>query len=68
MMQTIFPNNDVVFQDDMTMPPFIQLEVFSHGVKSMKVNFTFTNFSGQQKHQICSSWNHSGQFCTEGKR
>jgi hypothetical protein len=66
MMQTVFPNKDVVFQDNMTMPPLIQLEVFSHGVKSVKVNFT--NLSGRQNHQICSPWNHSGQFCTEGKR
>jgi hypothetical protein len=32
---TLFPNNDGVFQDDNA--PFIQLELFSHGLKSKKV-------------------------------
>jgi hypothetical protein len=33
-----------------TMPPFVQLELFSHGFNSMKVNFSI--FSGQHTHQI----------------
>jgi hypothetical protein len=37
MIQTLFPNNDVVFQDDNA--PYTQLELFNHGLKSMKVNF-----------------------------
>jgi hypothetical protein len=37
MIQTLFPNNDKLFQDN--SPPFTQLELFSHGLKSMKVNF-----------------------------
>jgi hypothetical protein len=36
MIQT-FPNSDAVFQDDNA--PFTKLELFSHGLKSMKVNF-----------------------------
>jgi hypothetical protein len=31
-------------------PPFTQLELFSHGLKSMKVNFNI--FPGQHNHQI----------------
>jgi hypothetical protein len=48
MIQTLFPNNDAVSQDD--NPPFTQLELFSHGLKSMKVNFNI--FPGQHNHQI----------------
>jgi hypothetical protein len=48
MMQTLFPNNDAVFQDDSA--PFTQLELFSHGLKSMKVNLNI--FPGQHNHQI----------------
>jgi hypothetical protein len=36
MIQTLFPSNDAVFQDDNA--PFTQLELFSHCLKSMKVN------------------------------
>jgi hypothetical protein len=43
----------------MTMLPFTQLELYSHGFKSMKVNFIFP---GQYNHQIWTSLNHSGQF------
>jgi hypothetical protein len=34
----------------MTMPPFTPLELFSHCLKSMKVNFN--SFSGQHNQQI----------------
>jgi hypothetical protein len=37
MIQTLFPNNDAVFQDDDA--PFTQLELFHHGLKIMKLNF-----------------------------
>jgi hypothetical protein len=36
------------FQDD--NDPFTQLELFSHGLKSMKVGFN--TFRGQHNHQI----------------
>jgi hypothetical protein len=48
MIQTLFPNNDAVFQEGSA--PFTQLELFSHGLKSMKVNFNI--FPGQYSHQI----------------
>jgi hypothetical protein len=48
MIQTLFPNNDAVFQDRNS--PFTQQELFSHGLKSMKVNFSI--FPGQHNHQI----------------
>jgi hypothetical protein len=38
MIQTLLPNNDAVFQEDSA--PFTQLELFSRGLKSMKVNFS----------------------------
>jgi hypothetical protein len=44
----------------MTMPPFTQLELFSDGLKSMKVNFNI--FPGQHNHQIWASLNHCYQF------
>jgi hypothetical protein len=44
----------------MTMPPFIQLELFGYGLKIMKVNFTI--FPGQHSHLIWTSLNHSCQF------
>jgi hypothetical protein len=47
MIQTLFPN-DSVFHDYNV--PFTQLELFSHGLKSMKVNFNI--FRGQRNHQI----------------
>jgi hypothetical protein len=40
MIQILFPK--------MTMPPFTQLELFKHGLKSMKVNFNI--FPGQHNH------------------
>jgi hypothetical protein len=43
MMQTLFPNDAFFFK--MTMPPFSQLDLFSHGLKSMKASFTI--FPGQ---------------------
>jgi hypothetical protein len=43
MIQTLFPNTDAVFQDDSA--PFTQLELFSQGMKNMKVNFNI--FPGQ---------------------
>jgi hypothetical protein len=48
MIQTLFPNNDAVFQDDNA--PFSQRELFSHDLKSMKVKFN--SFSGQHDCQI----------------
>jgi hypothetical protein len=47
-IQTLFPNNDAVSQESNT--PFIQLELFSHGLKSMKVNFNI--FPDQHNHKI----------------
>jgi hypothetical protein len=43
-----------------TVSPFTQLELFSHGLKSMKVNFSI--FRGQHNYQIWTSLNHSGEF------
>jgi hypothetical protein len=57
MIQT-FPNNDAVFQDDNA--PFTRLELFSHGLKSMKVNFNI--YPDQHHHQIWASLNNFGQF------
>jgi hypothetical protein len=37
MIQTLFPNNDAVFQDE-NARPFTPLKLFSHDLKSMKVN------------------------------
>jgi hypothetical protein len=48
MFQTLFPNNDAVFQD--ISDPFTQLGLFSHGLKSMKVDFNILH--GQHNHQI----------------
>jgi hypothetical protein len=48
MIQTLFPNNDAVLQDDGA--PFTHLELFTHGLKSMKVNFNI--YLGQHDHQI----------------
>jgi hypothetical protein len=45
---------------DMIMPPFTKLELFSHSLKSMKVNFTI--FPGQHNHQIWISMNHLVSF------
>jgi hypothetical protein len=42
------------------MLPFTQLELFSHGLKNMKVNCNI--FPGQHNHQIWTSLNHSGQL------
>jgi hypothetical protein len=47
MIET-FLNNSAVFQDNNA--PFTELELFSHGLKSMKVNFNI--FPGQHNHQI----------------
>jgi hypothetical protein len=38
MIQVLFPNNDAVFQDNCNAP-IPQLELLSHGLKSLKVNF-----------------------------
>jgi hypothetical protein len=48
MIRTLFPSNDAVFQEDSA--PLTQLELFSHGLKSMKVNFSV--FPGQHNHHI----------------
>jgi hypothetical protein len=44
MIQTLFSNKHAVFQDESAT--YTQLEVFSHGLKNMKVNFIV--FPGQQ--------------------
>jgi hypothetical protein len=59
MIQTLFPNSVVQFSKK-PMPLFTQLEVFSHGLKNVKVNFNI--FPGQHSHHIWTSLNHSGQF------
>jgi hypothetical protein len=48
MIQTLFPNNDGVFQGN--KPTFTQLQLFSHGLKSMKVNVSI--FPGKHNLQI----------------
>jgi hypothetical protein len=48
MIQTLFPNHNAVFQDDNAL--FTQLELFSHGLKNMQVNFN--TFPGEHYHQI----------------
>jgi hypothetical protein len=59
MIQMLFPNNNAVFQDD-SAPIHAAETLFSHSLKSMKVNFNI--FPGQQNNQIGTSLNHSGQF------
>jgi hypothetical protein len=49
MIQTLFPNNDAVFQNA-DSAPFKQLELSTHGLKSRKVNLII--FPGQHNHQI----------------
>jgi predicted nucleotide-binding protein (sugar kinase/HSP70/actin superfamily) len=56
MMQLLFRSSDVVFK--MTVSPFAQLELFSQGMKSMKVNCSV--FPSQHSHQISTSLNYSG--------
>jgi hypothetical protein len=46
MIQTLFPNSNVAFQGDNAT----QLELFSHGLKSIKVNFS--TFSGRHNHHL----------------
>jgi hypothetical protein len=46
-IQALFPNNDVVFQDD-SAPIHTSGNV--HGLKSMKVNFS--NFPDQRNHRF----------------
>ena len=41
MVQLLFPNNDAIFQDNDS--PYTQPEVFSLGLRSMKMHF---NISG----------------------
>jgi hypothetical protein len=48
MIQTLFPKNDAVSRT--IIPVFTQLELFSHGLKFMMVNFNI--FHGQHNHQI----------------
>jgi hypothetical protein len=48
MIQTLRPNSNAVFQDDNAL--FTYLKLFTHGLKSMKVNFNI--FPGQHNHQI----------------
>jgi hypothetical protein len=47
VIQMLFPNKDAVFQD--SIATFIWLELFSHDLKSLKVNIIFL---GQRYHQI----------------
>jgi hypothetical protein len=47
-IQTLLPNNDAVFQDGNA--PIHKPELFSHGLKSMNLNFNI--FPGQHNHQI----------------
>jgi hypothetical protein len=53
MFQTLFPNNDAA--SETTVPQFTHLELFSHGLKSMKVNFNI--FTDQYNHKISTSMN-----------
>jgi hypothetical protein len=48
MIQTLFHNDDAVSKT--TIPPFTQLELFSHGLKFMKANFSI--IPGQHNHRI----------------
>jgi hypothetical protein len=43
-----------------TMSSFTRLELISHGLKIMKVNFNM--FPGQHNYQILTTLNHSGQL------
>jgi hypothetical protein len=49
MIQTLFPNNDAVSQDD-NGPINTQLELFSHALKTINVNFNI--FPGLHSHHI----------------
>jgi hypothetical protein len=42
MIQTLFPNNDAVFQDDKAPIHTAGTVGLSHGLKSMKVNFNIS--------------------------
>jgi hypothetical protein len=48
MILTLFPNNGAIFQHDSAS--VTQLKLFSHGLKSMKVNFNI--FLGQHSQHI----------------
>jgi hypothetical protein len=48
MSQTLFPSNSAVFQGDIAH--IHTAELFSHGLKSMKVDFNI--FRGQHNDQI----------------
>jgi hypothetical protein len=48
IIQTLFPNNDAVFQDDIS--PTHTDGLFGHGLNSMKVNFNF--IPDQHNHHI----------------
>jgi hypothetical protein len=43
-----------------TLPTFTQLELISHGLKSIKVNFNI--FPGHRSHQILTPLNRRDQF------
>jgi hypothetical protein len=49
MIQKLLLNNDAVLQDD-NAPIYTAGELFSHGLKSMKVNFNI--LPGQHNHHI----------------
>jgi hypothetical protein len=53
MIQTLFLNNDVVFQDD---------NVHIHTTGTVKPWLNFNIFPSQHKHHIWTLLNHSGQF------
>jgi hypothetical protein len=50
MSQTLFPNNDPVFQDDNDPIHTDGTVQFCHGLKSMRMNFNI--FPGQHNHLI----------------
>jgi hypothetical protein len=60
MIHMLFPNNDAVFHDDNTPFHTAGTVRFSHGLKSMKVNFNI--FPCQHNHQIWTLLNHSDMF------
>jgi hypothetical protein len=59
MIQTLYPKNDTVFQED-NVPVHTAGTVQSFFLENMKMNFN--SFPGQHNHQISTALNHSGQF------
>jgi hypothetical protein len=54
----LFLNNRAVLKDNNVQ--FTQMGLFSHGLKSMKLNFNI--FPGQHNHHSWTSLNYSGKF------